>query len=144
MIKDIRILDGGRRIETRTGLAGIEFAVPHDASIGIDLMQQREQLVQDDHLLRRAIVLVLVLGTARVATFVADPDTVRVVALDVTSSLTDGSTIVETTIPPHIEVITRIGAEATCTMTAHQLLNGEVLVGTRVRAVQHQQANLPG
>ena len=132
MIKDIRILDGRRRIETRTGLAGIEFAVPHDARIGIDLMQQRENLVQDDHLLRRAIVLVLVLGTARVATFVADAETDRVVALDVTSSLTDGSTIVETTIPPHIEVITRIGAEASCTMTAHQLLDGEVLVGTRV------------
>ena len=143
MIKDIRILDRGGRIETRTGLAGIEFAVSHDACIGIDLMQQREDLVQDDHLLSCAIVLVLVFGTARVATFVADPDTVRVVALDVTSSLTDGATIVETTIPPHIEVITRIGAEATCTMTAHQLLDGEVLVGSRVAAVQHQQANSP-
>ena len=87
MIKDITVLNGGRRIETRTGLAGIEFAVPHDASIGIDGMQQREQLVQDDHLLRRAIVLVLVLGTARVATFVADPDTDRVVALHVATSL---------------------------------------------------------
>ena len=65
----------------------IEFAVPHDASIGIDLMQQRENLIQDDHLLRRAIVLVLVLGTARVATFVADSDTDRIVALDVTTSL---------------------------------------------------------
>ena len=106
-------------------------------------MQQREDLVQDDHLLSRAIVLVLVFGTARVATFVADPDTVRVVALDVTSSLCDGSTIVETTIPPHIEVITRTGAEAACPMAGHQLLDGEVLVGTRVRAVQHQQANLP-
>ena len=50
-------------------------------------MQQREDLIQDDHLLSRAIVLVLVLGTARVATFVADSDTVRVVALDVTTSL---------------------------------------------------------
>ena len=143
MIKDITVLDGRRRIETRTGLAGIEFAVPHDASIGIDLMQQREDLVQDNHLLGRAIVLVLVLGTARVATFVADSDTEGIVALDVTPSLTDRSTIVETTIPSHIEVITRIGAEASCTMTAHQLLDGEVLVGPRVAAVQHQQANSP-
>ena len=126
-----------------TGLVGIEFAVPYDARLGIDLMQQREDLVQDDHLLSCAIVLVLVFGTARVATFVADSDTVRVVALDVTSSLTDGSTIVETTIPPHIEVITRIGAEPSCTMTAHQLLDGEVLVGPRVAGVQHQQANSP-
>ena len=122
---------------------GIEFAMPHDACIGIDLMQQRKDLVQDDHLLRRAIVLVLVLGTARVATFVADPDTVRVVSLDVTPSLGNGSTIVQTTIPSHIEVITRIGAEATCTMATHQLLDGEVLVGPRVAAVEHQQVNSP-
>ena len=117
--------------------------MPHDACIGIDLMQQREDLVQDDHLLSRAIVLVLVLGTARVATFVADSDTEGIVALNVAPSLTDRSTIVETTIPSHIEVITRIGAEASCTMTAHQLLDGEVLVGPRVRAVQHQQINFP-
>ena len=115
----------------------------HDASLRPDLMQQREDLVQDDHLLSRAIVLVLVLGTARVATFVADPDTVRVVALDVASSVTDRSTIVQTTIPPHIKVITRIGAETSCTMTAHQLLDGEVLVGPRVAAMQHQQVNFP-
>ena len=106
-------------------------------------MQQREDLVQDDHLLGRAIVLVLVLGTARVTAFIADPDTVRVVALDVTTSLGNGSTIVQTTIPPHINVITRIDAEPSCTMTAHQLLDGEVLVGPRVRAVQHQQVNFP-
>ena len=117
--------------------------MPDDACIGIDFMQQREDLVQDDHLLGCAIVLVLVLGTARVATFVADPDTVRVVALHMTSSLGNGSTIIQTTIPSHIEVITRIGAEATCTMATHQLLDGEVLVGTRVRTVQHQQVNFP-
>ena len=121
----------------------IQFAMPDDASIGIDLMQQLQNLVQDDHLLGSAIVLVLVLGTARVATFVADPDTEGIVAFDVTTSLTDGSTIVETAIPSHIEVITRIGAETTCTMATHQLLDGEVLVGTRVRAVQHQQVNFP-
>ena len=106
-------------------------------------MQQREDLIQDDHLLGSAIVLVLVLGTARVATFVADPDTVRVVALDVTTSFGNGATIVQTTIPSHINVITRIGAEPSCTMAAHQLLDGEVLVGPRVAAVQHQQANSP-
>ena len=106
-------------------------------------MQQLKDLVQDDHLLGRAIVLVLVLGTARVATFIAYPNTVRVVALDVTTSFGNGSTIVQTTIPPHIDVITRIGAETSCTMTAHQLLDGEVLVGPRVAAMQHQQANSP-
>ena len=142
-MKDIRVLDGGGRIETRTRLAGIELAVPHDACLGIDLMQQREDLVQDDHLLGCAIVLVLVLGTARVATFKADANTVRVVALDVTTSLSNGSTIIETSIPSHIKMITRIGAESSCTMTAHQLLDGEVLVGPRVAAVEHQQANYP-
>ena len=142
-MKDIRILDRGRRIETRTGLAGIQLAVPNDACLGIDLMQQREDLVQDDHLLGRAIVLILVLWTARVTALIADPDTVRVVALDVTPSLTDRSTIIQTAIPSHIEVITRIGTEATCTMTAHQLLDGEVLVGSRVAAMQHQQINFP-
>ena len=117
--------------------------MPHDARIGINLMHQREDLVQDDHLLSRAIVLVLVLGTARVATFVADSDTVRVVSLDVTTSLRNGSTIVQTTIPSHIEVITWTGAETSCTMTAHQLLDGEVLVGPRVATVEHQQVNSP-
>ena len=117
--------------------------MPDDACLGIDLMQQLKDLIQDDHLLGRAIVLVLVFGTARVTALIADPDTVRVVALDVAPSLTDRSTIVQTTIPPHKEVITRIGAEATCTMATHQLLDGEVLVGSRVRAVQHQQANSP-
>ena len=117
--------------------------MPHDPRLGIYLMQQREDLVQDDHLLGRAIVLVLVFGTARVTALIADPDTVRVVALDVTTPLTDRSTIIQTTIPPHIEVITLVGAEASCTMAAHQLLDGEVLVGPRVAAVQHQQANSP-
>ena len=94
LFKDIRVLRRGGRIETGTRLAGIEFAVPDDACIGIDLMQQLKDLVQDDHLLGRAIVLVLVFGAARVATFVANPDTVRVVALDVAPSLADRSTII--------------------------------------------------
>ena len=85
MIKDIRVLDGGGRIETGTRLAVIQFAMPHDTCLGIDLMQQREDLVQDDHLLSRAIVLVLVLGTARVATLEADANTVRVVAFHMTT-----------------------------------------------------------
>ncbi len=117
--------------------------MPYDAGIGIDIMQQLQNLVQDDHLLSRTIVLVLVFGTARVTALIADSYTVRVVALDVTTSLADRATIIQTTIPPHINVITWIGAEPSCTMTAHQLLDGEVLVGTRVRAVEHQQTNSP-
>ena len=117
--------------------------MPDDAGIGIDLMQQLKDLIQDDHLLGRAIVLVLVFGTARVATFIADPDTEGIVALDMAPSLTDRSTIIQTAIPSHIEVIPRIGAEASSTMAAHQLLDGEVLVGPRVAAMQHQQVNFP-
>ena len=143
LFKDIRILRRGGRIETGTRLAVIQFAMPDDPRLRPDLMQQLQNLVQDDHLLSRAIVLVLVFGTARVASFVADPDTVRVVALDVATSLGNGSTIIQTTIPSHIEVITRIGAEPSCTMATHQLLDGEVLVGTSVRTVQHQQVNFP-
>ena len=143
LFKDIRVLRRGGRIETGTRLAMIQFAVPDDTCSGPDLMQQLKNLVQDDHLLSRAIVLVLVFGTARVATFVADPDTEGVVAFDVTPSLTDRSTIIQTTIPSYIEVITRIGAEASCTMATHQLLDSEVLIGPRVRAMQHQQINSP-
>ena len=106
-------------------------------------MQQCEDFVQDDHLLSCAIVLVLVLGTARVATFEADANTVRVVAFDVTTPLSDRATIVESTIPSHIKMITRVCAESSCTMTAHQFLDGEVLVGPRVAAMEHQQANSP-
>ena len=86
-VKDISVFDRGGRIETRTGLAVIQFAMPHNPRLRPDLMQQLKDLVQDDHLLSRAIVLVLVLGTARVTALIADPDTVRVVALDVTTSL---------------------------------------------------------
>ena len=117
--------------------------MPDDACLEIDLMQQLKDLIQDDHLLSRAIVLVLIFGTARVATFVADPDTVRVVSLDMAPSLGNRSTIIQTTIPSHIEVITWVGAETSCTMATHQLLDGEVLVGPRVAAVQHQQVNSP-
>ena len=143
-MKNITILDGGRRIETRTRLVRIEFAVAYDTSLGIRLMQHSKHLVQDDHLLGGAVVLVLVLGTARMASFVAYSNALCVEALHVASLRLDRSAIVQASIPPHVEVIPRTGAEAACPMAGHQLLDGEVLVGTGVRAVQHQQANLPG
>ena len=86
-LKNITILDGGRRIETRTRLVRIEFTVAYDTSLGIRLMQHSKHLVQDDHLLGGAVVLVLVLGTARMATFVADANTLSVEAPDVATSL---------------------------------------------------------
>ena len=117
--------------------------MPDDASIGIDLMQQLKNLVQDDHLLSRAIVLVLDIGTARVATLIADANAARVVALHVATSLSNRSAIEQGTIAPHINVIAWIGTIAFVAMAAHQFLDGEVLIGTRVRAVEHKQVNLP-
>ena len=143
MIKDIRILDRGRRSKTGTGLAGIQFAMSHDAGFGIDGMQDLEQLVQYNHLLRSTVVLVLLLRAARVTALVADAQTLRVEALDMASSDVDRSGVVQGSIPPHIEVIAGIGAESACPMTGHQLLDGVVLVGTGVGAMEHKQANLP-
>ena len=143
LVKDIRVLDGGGRIETGTGLAGIELAMSDDAGLRIHLMQQGEDLVEDNHLLGRAVVLVLVLGTAGVATLETDPDRVTVPTLDVTAYHTDRTAIIETTIPTYIKVIAREIAEATCTMAGDELADGEVLVGPSVGTVQHEQINSP-
>ena len=115
----------------------------HYAGFGIDGVQDLEQLVQNNHLLRSTVVLVLLLGAARVTALIADANALRVEALDMASSDVDRSGVVQGTIPPHIEVIAGIGAESACTMTGHQLLDGVVLVGTRVAAMQHEQPNLP-
>ncbi len=122
---------------------GIQFAVSHDACIGIDLVKDAQHLIQCYHLLGSAIVLILDIGTARVTTLVADADAARVVALHVATSFSNRTTIEQGTIAPYINVIAWIGTIAFDAMTAHQLLDGEVLVGTRVRAVEHKQVNLP-
>ena len=137
LFKDIRILRRGGRIETGTGLAGIQFTMSYDACIGIDLVEDAQHLVQSDHLLGGAIVLVLDIGTARVTALIADANAVRVVALHVTTSLCDRSAIEEGTITTHIKVIAWVSSVALGTMASHQLLDGEVLIGTRVRAVEH-------
>ena len=106
-------------------------------------MQQGEDLVEDDHLLGRAVVLVFVLGAAGVATLEADPYRMSVPALDVTAYHTDRTAIIETTIATYKKVIARKIAEATCTMAGDELSDGEVLVGSRVGAMQHEQINSP-
>ena len=111
---------------------GIQFAVSHDACLGIDLVKDAQHLVQCDHLLGSAIVLVLDIGTARVTTLVADADAARVVALHVAPSFCNRSAIEQGTIAPHINVIAWICTIAFVAMAAHQLLDGEVLIGTRV------------
>ena len=115
----------------------------HDACFGIDLVKDAQHLIQCYHLLCGAVVLVLDIGAARVTTLVADTDAARVVALHVTTTFSDRSTIEEGTIALHINMIAGIGPVALGAMTSHQLLDGEVLIGTRVRAVEHKQVNLP-
>ena len=142
-LKYVGIFDGRGRGKTGTGLAGIELAMSDNPCLGIHLMQQSEDLVEDDHLFGRAIVLVLVLGTAGVATLEADSDRVSVPAFDVTAYHTDGTAIVETTIATYKKVIAREIAEATSTMAGDELADGEVLVGSRVGAMQYEQINSP-
>ena len=122
---------------------GIEFAVPHDTSLGINLVEDTQYLVQSNHLLGRTVVLVLDIGAARMTTFVADADAVRVVALHMATSFSDRSAIEESTITSYINVIAWISAISFRTMTRHQLLDSEVLVWTSVRAVELEQVNLP-
>ena len=117
--------------------------MPNDACLGIDLVKDAQHLVQCDHLLGSAIVLVLDIGTARVTTLVADANAVGIVAFHVATTFCNRTTIEQGTVAPHINVIAWICTIAFVAMTAHQLLDGEVLVGTRVRAVEHQQVNLP-
>ena len=115
----------------------------HNACLRIDLVKDAQHLVKCDHLLGGAVVLVLDIGAARVTALVADANAARVVALHVATSFSYRTTIEQGTIAPHINVIAWIGSVAFVAMTAHQLLDGEVLIGTRVRAVEHQQVNLP-
>ena len=114
----------------------------HDASIGIDLVKDAQHLIQCYHLLGSAVVLVLDIGAARVTALIADADAARVVALHVATSFSNRTTIEQGTIAPHINVIAWIGTIAFVAMAAHQFLDGEVLIGTGVRAVEHQQVNL--
>ena len=115
----------------------------HYAGFGIAGMQDLEQFVQYNHLLRSTVVLVLLLEAARMTALIADANALRVEALDMASSNVDGAGVVQGSIPPHIEVIAGIGSESACPMTGHQLLDGVVLVGAGVGAMEHKQANLP-
>ena len=115
----------------------------HDAGFGIDGMQDLEQFVQYNHLFRSTVVLVLLLGAARVTALIADAQALRIEALDMASSDVDRAGVVQGSIPPHIEVIAGIGAESACPMAGHQLLDGVVLVRPRVAAMQHEEPNLP-
>ena len=115
----------------------------HDACLGIDLVEDAQHLVNGYHLLGSAIVLVLSFGAARVTALIADADAVRIVALHMATTLSYRSAIEEGAVTSYINMIAGIGPVALGAMTVHQLLDGEGLIGTRVRAVEHQQVNLP-
>ena len=102
LLKNVLILHRSRRIKARTSLVGIQLAVSHDACLGIDLVKDAQHLIQCDHLLGSAIVLVLDIGAARVTALVADAYAVRVEALDMATSLSYRSTIEQGTITSHI------------------------------------------
>ena len=123
---------GRRRIEARTSLAGIQLTMSYDACLGIDLVEDAKHLVNGNHLLGSAIVLVFGFGVARVTILVADAYAVRVVALHMATTLSDRSTIEEGAIASYINMIAGIGPVALGTMASQQLLDGEVLIGTRV------------
>ena len=84
----------------------------HDAGFGIDFVQDLEQFVQYNHLLGSTVVLVLLLGAARMTALIADANALRVEALHVAPSDADGAGVVQGSIPPHVEMIAGIGAES--------------------------------
>ena len=123
-------------------------------------MQRTQQFVQRDLLLGRAVVLVLgnreifhfslFLFTSGendfvlpVSAFIAHADAMRIVSFDVAASDAKGATVVERTITTHIEVITRVLAEATGPVACSEFLQGKVLARTGVGAVQDDQINCP-
>ena len=131
-------------IEAGTCLGGIQVMVTHDACIGVELQERAQHLVEDDELFGSAIVLVLVLRRAAVAPLVTDAYRTRIPALDVAAAEADGTRVVERAVATDVEVITGVGAETPCPVVTPQLLEGVVLVGTRVGAMQDQEVNRSG
>ena len=79
-------------------------------------MKRTQQFVQRDLLLCRAIVLILSVErwlVLAMSSFVAHSDAICIVSFDVTSSDAKWATVVKRTVTTHIEVITRVLAEAT-------------------------------
>ena len=131
-----------------------------DLSFREHLVEGAQQEVEGDHLLCRAIVLVLrdreifhfslflfpsgendfVLP---VTAFVAYTDAVGVVVLDVAAFDAERSAVVEGAVTGHVEMIARIRSEASLGMITLQLLDAIRLRRTRIATVQHDQVNRP-
>ena len=97
--------------EARAGLVGVELRMPHDARLGIGLMQRAQHLVEHHQLFGRAVVLVPVFGRSAVSALVADAYRPRVVAPHMASHHGHGASVVERTVAPHIQMIAGIVAE---------------------------------
>ena len=117
--------------------------VAHNPRVGIDLVEDTQHFVEGLHLLGGAVVLVLDVCRKTSAAFIADSDAVRIEALHMATSFCNGTAIVQGSVATDIDMIARVLSETARPMPGHEFLDGEVLVGTRVRAVEHQQTNLP-
>ena len=84
----------------------------YDASVGIDLVEDTQHLIDGDHLLGRTVVLVLRFGIAWVTAFIADADAVRIVALHMATTLSYRSAIEEGAVTSYINMIAGIGPVA--------------------------------
>ena len=102
--------------------------------------------MEGDHLLGGAIILVLVALrlVIAVSAFIAYADGVGVVVLGVATLDAEGATVVEGAVTGHVKVITGVLAEAFALVARLEFLDGEALARLCVRAVQHDQLNLPG
>ena len=79
-------------------------------------MQRTQQFVQRDLLLRRAVILVLPVErwlVIAMSSFVAHSDAIGIMSSHMAAFELLGSTVIERTISAHVEVITRVLAEAT-------------------------------
>ncbi len=102
-------------VEARTRLGNAwEITMTDDSCSWEHLMQRTQQEVERDHLLRRAVVLVLpaLQLVIPVSAFVAYADAVGVVVLYVAAFHGEGATVVEGAVTGHVEVIAGVCAEA--------------------------------
>ena len=107
-------------------------------------MQQAKHLVQRPQLFGRAGILEFVVCRETSDALVADSDAVRIEVLHVTALDCNRTTIVQRAVATNIDMISRIIPETSCPVAGLQFLDGEVLVGARVGAVEDDQVNPPG
>ena len=108
-------------------------------------MQQRQHLVQHHHLLRRAVILVLMAWRRilTVSALIAYANRVSIEVRHMTSDLAHRPTVIHRAIPSHIHVIPRPGTKSSRLVVLQQSFQRIVLARLRVTAMQHQQVNPP-